>query len=188
MSGNSKHGFTADQINNPKYITVFIEAAYNSQQRGGTYGAVWAGNGQEGELWGGGNATIPEPLSAFAIERLLTKFPSDTIFSVYGPKGLWSYIEPKRGHVRHAMQPDTWGLNKQGYPMPGFEPFELVARAYDDQRFQYQSLDKLKKRDRNYPPRHAAMALAEGPAHQQFLDYRRANPSPAPSCAIVVQG
>lgn len=184
MAGNSKYGFTAEQIDNPGGITAFVETwkEHNPKAGGftepmGTYGIAWAGGGNEGILWGGGFARNPEPLIGAGLVRLLVKFPSPTVIHAYVHKEFWKHVAPGDGYVRHNSSKNYHG----------FKPLSEVASAIDEKRLHLELREKLSK-PTLLTPRGAAHSVATGMARGNITGYRQRNPRAIPSLGIVVEG
>lgn len=189
MAGKSKYGFTAEQIDNPKGITAFVETWKEHNQKAGgfsepmgTYGIVWAGGGQEDILWGGGFARNPEPLIGEGLARLLIKFPNPTTIHAHVHKEVWKHVAPGDGYVRRSN-----GASWSSKSYHGFKPLSDVARAIDEGRLRLELQEKLGKAAIK-SPRVVAHNLALTVPRAKIAEYRQRGDRAIPSLGIVLEG
>lgn len=188
----SNQGFTPTTRDAEQQAVAYIGTwTQTNQKKGGfalntaSYGAVWAGSGREGAVFGGGYSPFPAAMMAYAVVRLLQEVPADAKLKVYAQKELEQHVGP-RGHVRWAMA-NGGKAKSSGKDYPAFEAFSHITRALDTGRWTLHSLDK----DDWSHSRWMADKLAEGPGRVAALKHQHDNaPKPGvdPTYGIAVEG
>lgn len=189
---NSERGFTPMTRDAEGQAVAYIGSwTQTNQPKGGfalnasSYGAVWAGCGQEGDVFGGGYSPMPAAMMAYAVLRLLQEVPPGAKLKVFAHKELEQHVGP-RGHVRWAMA-NGGKAKSSGKDYPAFEVFSHITKALDAGLWTLHSLDK----DDWSHSRWMADKLANGPGRAAALKHQADYaplPGVNPAYGIAVEG
>ena len=126
------------------YISIWSEqrrkAAFEVPAYAGAYALVVTGRGHHDRHWGAGYAMSDDALRAFAVERLLGRFPNEQGILVH-TKGLIEHVRLPDGHIRKARR-RPGHRTSSGNPYDAFPQFDAITTEMDKGRWSLQPVDK----------------------------------------------